>query len=224
MAKVCKAAPDFDCMALLPNQSFGNVKLSSLISSGSWVVLFFYPLDWTFVCPTEICEFSDQSDEFEKVKCKVIGCSVDGEYCHLAWSNVSRAKGGIGQLDIPLLADVSRSVSKKYGVLLDAGHSCRGTFIIDPKGVMRHMSMNDPPVGRNVDEVLRLVKGYQHFEQYGVVCPAKWKSQSDRTIKPDPTGKLKYFSAVNGGAGSKKKNKANITTNKSGNDKCAKKT
>merc|ERR1712241_383580 len=108
-----------------------------------------------------------------------------------------------------------------YGVLLEAGHSCRVTFIIDPKGVIRHMSMNDPPVGRNVDEVLRLVKGYQHFEQHGVVCPAKWKSQSDRTIKPDPTGKLKYFSAVNGN--DKKKKKANTGNNKNGNDDSAKK-
>eukprot|EP00483_Globobulimina_turgida_P000286 UN00286 len=179
----------------MPSQTFGNIKLSAL--RGSWIVLFFYPLDFTFVCPTEICEFSDKSAEFNKIGCKVIGASVDSQYTHYAWSNVQRKKGGIGKLTIPLIADVSRQLSKDYGVLLDEGHSCRGTFIIDPNGVIRHISFNDPPVGRNVDEVLRLVHGYQLFERNGQVCPAKWRSQKDKTIKPHPKDKLEYFSTVN---------------------------
>ena len=127
----------------------------------------------------------------------MIGASVDSQFTHFAWSNTPRKKGGIGKLNIPLLADVSRKLSRDYGVLLDEGHTARGTFIIDPKGIIRHISLNDPPVGRNIDEVLRLVKAYQFFEEHGSVCPAKWKSKKDKTIKPDPKGKLEYFQAVN---------------------------
>eukprot|EP01083_Nonionella_stella_P211633 764992_1 len=150
MAQICKQAPEFECDALMPDQSFGKIKLSTL--RGNWIVLFFYPLDFTFVCPTEICEFSDYSSEFNKIGCKVIGASVDSIYTHYAWSQVPRKKGGIGRLEIPLIGDVSRKLCLDYGVLLDDGHSCRGTFIIDPKGNVRHISFNDPPVGRNIDE------------------------------------------------------------------------
>eukprot|EP01083_Nonionella_stella_P033089 90598_1 len=194
--RIDKPAPDFDCVALMPNQTFENIKLSNL--KGKWVVLFFYPMDFTFVCPTEICEFSDKSTDFDKINCRVIGASVDSQYAHFAWSNVPRNQGGIGQLNIPLLADVSRTLSTDYGVLLEEGHTCRATFIIDPNGVVRHMQMNDPPVGRNIDEILRLVQGYQFADENGSVCPAKWKSQNDPTIKPDPEGKLEYFEAVYG--------------------------
>eukprot|EP01083_Nonionella_stella_P247504 858032_1 len=194
-ARICKPAPEFDCVALLPNQTFENIKLSSL--KGKWVVLFFYPLDFTFVCPTEICEFSDKSAEFDKIKCRVIGASIDSEYTHFAWSNTPRKEGGVGKLAIPLLADVARKVSTDYGVLLDEGHTCRATFIIDPKGVLRHMQMNDPPVGRNIDEILRLVKAYQYTDENGTVCPPQWHSQDDPSIKPDPKAKLEYFESVN---------------------------
>ena len=128
MAQICKNAPEFDCVALMPDQSFANIKLSTL--KGNWIVLFFYPLDFTFVCPTEICEFSDKNGEFAKINCKVIGASIDSQYTHLAWTNTPRNKGGIGKLQIPLLADVSRKVSNDYNVLLDEGHTSRATFII----------------------------------------------------------------------------------------------
>ena len=146
-----------------------------------------------FVCPTEICAFSDKASEFTKINCKVIGASIDSQYTHFAWSNTPRKKGGIGKLEIPLLADVSRKLCKDYGVLLDDGHSCRATFIIDPKGIIRHISFNDPPVGRNIDEILRLVEGYQFFEKHGNVCPAGWNKKNNKTIKPNPTEKLQYF-------------------------------
>eukprot|EP00484_Ammonia_sp_Unknown_P029137 CAMPEP_0197024052 /NCGR_PEP_ID=MMETSP1384-20130603/4699_1 /TAXON_ID=29189 /ORGANISM="Ammonia sp." /LENGTH=195 /DNA_ID=CAMNT_0042452381 /DNA_START=57 /DNA_END=644 /DNA_ORIENTATION=+ len=194
MAQICKPAPEFECDILSPDQTFATLKSSSL--RGSWVVLFTYPLDFTFVCPTEICEFSDKSPEFAKIGCQVIGASVDSKFTHFAWSNVPRNKGGIGKLQIPLIADLSRKLCTDYGVLLDDGHSCRATFIIDPKGIIRHMSFNDPPVGRNVDEVLRLVQAYQFSDKNGVVCPAKWKSAKDKTIVTDPIKKMEYFSTV----------------------------
>mmetsp|Transcript_68499 Transcript_68499/g.61545 ORF Transcript_68499/g.61545 Transcript_68499/m.61545 type:complete len:197 (-) Transcript_68499:103-693(-) len=193
MAQICKQAPEFDCVALMPDQQFGNIKLSELLNKNEWIVLFFYPLDFTFVCPTEICTFSDKAGEFKKLSCRVIGASVDSQYTHFAWSNQERKKGGIGKLNIPLLADVTRKVCRDYGVLLDDGHSCRATFIIDPKGCVRHMSFNDPPVGRSVDEILRLVEGYQYFEEHGNVCPAGWNKKNKKTIKPNPKEKLEYF-------------------------------
>ena len=150
------------------------------------------------MCIDQICAFSDKAAEFKKINCRVIGASVDSQYTHFAWSNTPRKKGGIGNLDIPLLADVKREVCKDYGCLLDDGHSCRATYIIDPKGVIRHISFNDPPVGRSVDEIFRLVQGYQFFEEHGNVCPAGWNKKNDKTIKPNPTDKMEYFSTVKG--------------------------
>jgi peroxiredoxin (alkyl hydroperoxide reductase subunit C) len=161
------------------------------------VVLFFYPLDFTFVCPTEIIEFSDRSDEFRKINTEVIGASIDSKFSHLAWTQTARNKGGLGQLKIPLLADVTRQVAKDYGVLLDdQGHSLRATFIINPSGIILHAQFNSPAVGRNVEETLRLVQGYQYAEIHGEVCPSGWKPGSS-TIKPNPTQKLEYFEKVN---------------------------
>mmetsp|Transcript_86873 Transcript_86873/g.106554 ORF Transcript_86873/g.106554 Transcript_86873/m.106554 type:complete len:199 (+) Transcript_86873:57-653(+) len=187
---VCKSAPKWETDVVMPDMSIVS---QSSDNYKDWVLLFFYPLDFTFVCPTEIIEFSNKASEFKKIGCDILGCSVDSQFTHYAWMKTPRKEGGIGKINIPLLADVSRKISSDFGVLLDEGHTCRGTFIIDPKGIIRHMSFNDPPVGRNVDEYLRLVKAYQFTDKHGEVCPAKWKPGS-KTIKPNPKGSLEYFS------------------------------
>eukprot|EP00808_Paulinella_micropora_P019060 g36.t1 len=194
VARVCQPAPEFEAMACMSDGSLKKVALSE--HQGKWVVLFFYPLDWTFVCPTEIIAFSDKAKDFQKINCEVWGASVDSHYSHLAWTQQDRKRGGLGKINIPLISDLSHSISAKYGVLLPDGHACRATFIIDPKGVIRHLSMNDPPVGRNVDEVYRLVTGYQFTDKHGEVCPAGWYA-GGKTIKPDPKDKLEFFEAVN---------------------------
>jgi len=188
-ASVTKPAPEFKSAAVLPDGQFGNVSLSDY--KGKYVVLFFYPLDFTFVCPTEIIDFSERSDEFRKVGCEVVAASVDSNFSHLAWVQTPRNKGGLGPMKIPIISDLSRSLSKDYGVYLeDTGFTLRGLFIIDGKGIIRHATLNDPPVGRNVDEILRLVQAYQYTDVHGEVCPSGWKPGS-ATIKP--ADKLAYF-------------------------------
>lgn len=133
-------------------------------------MLFFYPLDFTFVCPTEICDFSDRAEEFRKIGCEVVAASIDSKFSHLAWMLTPRNKGGLGKMNIPIIADLTKSIGRDYGVMLEeAGHTARGTFIIDGKGILRHMSVNDPPAGRNVDEYLRLVQAYQYVDKHGEV-------------------------------------------------------
>jgi len=195
LPKINSAAPDFtDANVLMPDKSFGKISLSDF--KGKWVLLFFYPLDFTFVCPTEIIDFSDMSVEFNKINTQVIGASVDSLYSHFHWCKTPRKEGGLGDIKIPLIADLNRKISNDYGVLLnDEGHTCRGTFIIDPKGNLRHFAFNDPPVGRNVAEFLRLVQAYQFADKNGEVCPAKWKP-GGKTIKPDVEGSLEYFAEV----------------------------
>ena len=195
MARVGAQAPDFDCVAVV-GQEFKNVKLSDY--AGKYLVLFFYPLDFTFVCPTEILSFSDRAEEFQKLGCEVLGASVDSHFTHLAWINTSRKEGGLGgSLKMPLLADLGGSISREYGVLMEeVGHTLRGLFIISDKGVIRHITMNDPPVGRNVDEVLRLVQAFKFTDEHGEVCPVNWTPGS-KTMKPDPEGSKEYFSAAN---------------------------
>ncbi|ESO89153.1 hypothetical protein LOTGIDRAFT_183148 [Lottia gigantea] len=187
---ISKQAPDWNGTAVI-NGEFKDIKLSDY--RGKYVVFFFYPLDFTFVCPTEILAFSDRNDEFKKVNTQVIACSVDSQFTHLAWINTPRNKGGLGPLKIPLLSDITHEISKAYGVYLqDLGHSLRGLFIIDPKGILRQVTMNDLPVGRSVDETLRLVQAFQYTDQHGEVCPAGWKPGGD-TIIPDPKESQKYF-------------------------------
>jgi peroxiredoxin (alkyl hydroperoxide reductase subunit C) len=180
-------APDFQNIdAVMPDKQFKKLSLEEF--KGKYLVLFFYPLDFTFVCPTEIISFSDRIKDFEKLNCAVLGASTDSKYSHLAWIETPRKKGGIGDMSFPLLADLKHTLSKDYGVYMeDAGYDCRGLFIIDGKGVIRHITMNDPPVGRNIDEVLRLVAAYQHVDVHGEVCPANWKPGS-ATMNADPKG------------------------------------
>ena len=163
-------------------------------------VLFWYPLDFTFVCPTEITAFSDRAAEFAAIGCSVAAISIDSAFSHLAWINTPRAKGGLGKMAIPVVADVNKSVSRAYGVLVEdeaddmAGVALRGTVIINAKGVVVHHSVNDAPVGRSVDEVLRLVQAFQYVDKHGEVCPAGWKPGS-ASMKADPKGSQAYFAA-----------------------------
>lgn len=188
---VTKPAPDFTAQAVV-NGEFKTVKLSDY--RGKYVLLFFYPLDFTFVCPTEIIAFSDRVADFEKRNVQVIGCSIDSRYSHLAWINTPRAKGGLGQLRYPLAEDLTKKISTDYGVLLDAGIALRGLFLIDKEGVVRHATINDLPLGRSVDEALRVIDALQHFEKHGEVCPADWKPGQAAL---DPKKANEYFEKAN---------------------------
>ncbi|XP_023213497.1 peroxiredoxin-2-like [Centruroides sculpturatus] len=193
-AKVQQSAPNFKGMAVVDKQ-FKEVQLADY--KGKYLVLFFYPLDFTFVCPTEIIAFNDRAKEFKALNTELVAVSTDSHFSHLAWVNTPRKQGGLGDMTIPLLSDFTKSIASDYGVLLeDSGIALRGLFVIDPKGIVRQIIVNDLPVGRSVDEVLRLVKALQFVEKHGEVCPANWKPDSP-TIKPDPEKSKEYFEKVN---------------------------
>nr|ABV60347.1 putative peroxiredoxin [Lutzomyia longipalpis] len=193
-AVISRPAPHFEGTAVV-NGEFTQLSLADF--KGKYVVFFFYPLDFTFVCPTEILAFSDRVEEFRKINTEVIACSVDSHFTHLAWINTPRKEGGLGKIKIPLLSDLSHKISKDYGVYLeDLGHTLRGLFIIDHRGILRQITMNDLPVGRSVDETLRLVQAFQYTDSHGEVCPAGWKPGGD-TIVPNPKEKKKYFEKNN---------------------------
>lgn len=186
-------APDFSADAVVDGK-FKPVSLADY--RGKWLVLFFYPLDFTFVCPTEIIAFSERIGEFRSLGTEVVCASVDSKFSHLAWVNLPRKAGGLGTMNIPIVADITKQMSKDYGVLLPTGISLRGLFIIDPNGVLRQITVNDLPIGRSVDETLRLVKALQFNEKHGEVCPADWKPGSP-TMKDNPWDSKAYFSKVN---------------------------
>eukprot|EP00074_Homo_sapiens_P057191 XP_005274495.1 peroxiredoxin-4 isoform X1 [Homo sapiens] len=191
---VSKPAPYWEGTAVIDGE-FKELKLTDY--RGKYLVFFFYPLDFTFVCPTEIIAFGDRLEEFRSINTEVVACSVDSQFTHLAWINTPRRQGGLGPIRIPLLSDLTHQISKDYGVYLeDSGHTLRGLFIIDDKGILRQITLNDLPVGRSVDETLRLVQAFQYTDKHGEVCPAGWKPGSE-TIIPDPAGKLKYFDKLN---------------------------
>ncbi|XP_074142980.1 thioredoxin-dependent peroxide reductase, mitochondrial isoform X1 [Sminthopsis crassicaudata] len=191
---VTQHAPYFKGTAVV-NGEFKEISLDDF--KGKYLVLFFYPLDFTFVCPTEIVAFSDKANEFHDVNCELVAVSVDSHFSHLAWINTPRKSGGLGHMNITLLSDLTKQISRDYGVLLEGpGLALRGLFIIDPNGVIKHMSMNDLPVGRSVEETLRLVKAFQFVELHGEVCPANWTPDSP-TIKPSPKASKEYFEKVN---------------------------
>ncbi|CAH0767876.1 unnamed protein product [Bemisia tabaci] len=188
-----KPAPIFKGTAVVSGQ-FKEISLDQF--KEKYVVLFFYPLDFTFVCPTEIIAFSDRIDEFRKIGCEVVAASTDSHFSHLAWVNTPRKQGGLGEMSIPLLADKSGKIAREYGVLNEeTGIPYRGLFIIDGKGNLRQITINDLPVGRSVDETLRLVQAFQYTDIHGEVCPAGWKPGS-KTMKPDPKGSQEYFKSV----------------------------
>ena len=188
-ALVQKEAPDFTAAAVV-NEEFKQIKLSDY--RGKYTVLFFYPLNFTFVCPTEIVAFSDRIEEFHQRGAEVIGASVDSQYSHLAWIQSPRSKGGLGGLKYPLVSDITKQISKDYGVLLEGGVALRGLFLIDKAGVIRHVTVNDLPIGRSVDEALRVLDALQFYEKHGEVCPADWKPGA-ATIKPGVKESREYF-------------------------------
>lgn len=191
--QVGQPAPDFTADAVVGGQ-FKQVTLSSY--RGRNVVLFFWPLDFTFVCPTEIIAFSDAHKQFEERNTAVLGVSVDSKFTHLAWTNTPRNKGGLGEVKFPLVSDLTHQISRDYGVLIEgAGVALRGLFLIDKNGIVRHMLINDLPLGRSVEEAIRVVDALAHFEKHGEVCPANWKP-GEKTIKPDPKGAQEFFATV----------------------------
>jgi len=188
---VTKEAPDFTATAVMPDNSFAELSLSSY--RGKYVILFFYPLDFTFVCPSEIIAFDKQLADFEKRNAQVIGVSVDSQFTHLAWKNTPVEQGGIGQVKYPLVADLKKDIARNYGVLLEEeGVALRGLFLIDKEGVVRHALINDLPLGRNVDEALRVLEALQFHEEHGEVCPANWREGQD-AMKPTPEGVAEYL-------------------------------
>ncbi|KAF2488814.1 thioredoxin-like protein [Lophium mytilinum] len=193
IARVQKPAPHFQCTAVVDG-TFEDLSLTAYTSTSQWLVLGFVPMAWTFVCPTEIIAFSDRAAEFSARGAAVAFASTDSEYSLLAWANASRKDGGLGKINIPLLSDKNHKLSKAYGVLIeDEGIALRGLFLIDPKGIVRQITINDLPVGRSVDETLRLIDAFQFTEKYGEVCPANWNPGA-ATIKATPEGNKAYNS------------------------------
>ncbi|KAK9830012.1 hypothetical protein WJX72_009185 [[Myrmecia] bisecta] len=192
-AEVTKPAPDFTAPAVLDGE-ITKVSLSDY--RGKYVILFFYPKDFTFVCPTEIIAFSDRAEEFEKLNCQLIAASTDTEECHLAWIKTPRRKGGLGRMKIPILADTTKEIAARYGVLLhEAGIALRGLFIINPEGHIEHITINNLGIGRSVDETLRTLQAVQFVAEHGEVCPADWKPGS-KTMQADAEGSLDYFESA----------------------------
>ncbi len=188
--QIGQQAPGFETTAVV-GKDFAEIDLASY--RGKWVVLFFYPLDFTFVCPTEITAFSDGVGAFREAGAEVLGCSVDSQFSHLAWVNTPRNQGGLGDVEFPLLADLTKSIGRDYGVLDEAaGITYRGVFIIDPEGKIRFQLVHDLGVGRNPQEVLRVLQAIQYVDANGEVCPVGWEPGDD-TMKPDPIGSRDYF-------------------------------
>jgi peroxiredoxin (alkyl hydroperoxide reductase subunit C) len=187
---VTNPAPDFTAQAVLPDGSFKDLKLSDY--RGKHVLLFFYPLDFTFVCPTEIIAFDKALARFKERGVEVIGVSVDSHYTHWAWRNTPPKAGGIGPVQYPLVADLDKNISRAYDVLVNGAVSLRGLFLIDREGVVRHAVINDLPLGRSVDEALRMVDALQFFEKHGEVCPANWH-KGEEGMKADAAGVAKYL-------------------------------
>ena len=192
MSLVQQTAPEFKAKAVVGHE-FRDISLSGL--RGKWVILFFYPLDFTFVCPTEIIDFSNKADEFKKLNAEVLGCSVDSHYTHLAWINTPRKEGGLGEINYALVSDINKTIAKDYGVLTEGGVALRGLFLIHPKGQIVYEVVHDLSVGRNPDEVVRVLSAFQQVEKTGEVCPSSWKPGA-KTMKADPLGAKEYFSTV----------------------------
>jgi peroxiredoxin 2/4 len=189
---VGKKAPDFTTAAVMPNNEINEqFNLHSYLNKKIGV-LFFYPLDFTFVCPSEIIAFNNRLQEFKNRGVEVIGVSVDSKFSHLAWKNTEINNGGIGQVQYPLVADLSKNISRDYDVLVGEEVALRGTFLIDQEGFVRHQLINDLPLGRNIDEALRMVDALKFFQENGEVCPAGW-NKGKEGMKADSAGVAKYL-------------------------------
>ncbi len=190
---VTKQAPDFTATAIMPDNRFKeDFRLSDY--KGKYVVLFFYPLDFTFVCPSEIIAFDHRLEEFEDRGVEVIGVSVDSHFTHLAWKNTPVNQGGIGDIRYPLVADLSKNIAGDYDVLSGGEVALRGSFLIDKDGVVRHQVVNDLSLGRNIDEMLRMVDALQFHEEHGEVCPAGW-DKGKKGMDASPEGVAKYLAS-----------------------------
>jgi peroxiredoxin (alkyl hydroperoxide reductase subunit C) len=186
-------APDFNVKAALNNSIVNEFSLRQY--RGKNVILFFYPLDFTFVCPTELHAFQEQLQEFESRNAVVIGCSVDSVFSHLAWLNTPKTKGGIQGVAYPLISDLNKSISRNYGVLNEhEGIAYRGLFLIDTEGYVRQQVVNDLPLGRSVDDALRVLDAWIHYQTHGDVCPANWKT-GERAMTPTQEGLEVFFNA-----------------------------
>ena len=187
---VGKPAPDFTAKAVYGNNEIKDLKLSSL--KGKYVVLFFYPLDFTFVCPSELIAFDHRLEEFKARGVEVLSCSIDSHFTHLAWKNTPVNNGGIGQVGYPMVADINHAIAQAYDVESPGGMAYRGSFLIDKNGTVRHQVVNDLPLGRNVDEMLRMVDALQFTEEHGEVCPAGWQ-KGKKGMTASPEGVAKYL-------------------------------
>jgi peroxiredoxin 2/4 len=191
MALIGQKAPQFQAKAVIKDRIVEDFSLSDY--TGQYVVFFFYPLDFTFVCPTELHAFQDRLKEFEKIGAQVVGCSVDSCFSHLAWLNTPKTKGGVEGITYPLVSDLQKTISRAFHVLKEEeGIAYRGLFLLDRHGVIRHQLVNDLPLGRSVDEVLRLIDALSFYEKHGEVCPANWKVGA-RAMKPTEEGLAEYF-------------------------------
>lgn len=191
--QVGRPAPDFTATAVY-DQEFKLIRLLDYI--GKYVVLFFYPLDFTFVCPTEITSFSDLYSRFAEINTEVLGVSVDSEYAHLAWLQTDRDNGGLGDLNYPLISDLTKSISRSYNVLTERGQALRGLFIIDKEGILQHSVVNNLDFGRSVHETLRTLQAIQYVQSHpDEVCPADWKP-GDSTMIADPIKSKEYFKSL----------------------------
>lgn len=189
---VTKEAPDFKATAVMADGSFQDISLADY--RGKKVVLYFYPLDFTFVCPSEIIAFDHRMSEFEKRNTVVLGCSIDSHFTHLAWRNTDINEGGIGQINYPLIADIDKSIARDYDVLVNEAVALRGSFLIDEEGVVRHQVINDLPLGRNIDEMLRMVDALDFHSKHGEVCPAGWQ-EGKEGMKASTEGVAEYLSS-----------------------------
>lgn len=189
---VTKEAPAFVATAVMADDEFQE-EFNLVALRGKYVILLFYPLDFTFVCPTEIIGFDERLGDFKQRECEVVGVSVDSQFSHLAWRRTPREDGGIGQVGFPLVADIDKSIARSYGVLLNDSVALRGLFLIDKEGIVRHAVVNDLPLGRNVDEALRMLDAIRFHEARGDVCPANWEA-GQAGMKPTADGVAEYLS------------------------------
>ncbi|MCF7811125.1 peroxiredoxin [bacterium] len=187
---VTKKAPDFSAQAVMADNSFAELKLSDYL--GKYVVLLFYPMDFTFVCPSEIIAFNKELEKFKSRNAEIIGVSTDSHYSHFAWKNTPVEAGGIGQIKYPLVADLSKNISRDYGILINESVALRGLFLIDRNGIVRHSVINDLSLGRSVDEALRMLDALRFTEEHGEVCPANWR-EGDEAMKPTTEGVANYL-------------------------------
>lgn len=188
---VGKKAPDFTASAVLGNNEITNITFSQ-VTKGKYAVVFFYPLDFTFVCPSELIAFDHRLDEFKKRGVEVLGVSIDSQFTHLAWKNTPVNSGGIGQVQYTLVADVKHEICRAYDVEAEGGVAFRGSFLIDKNGVVRHQVVNDLPLGRNIDEMIRMVDALQFTEEHGEVCPAGW-NKGKAGMKASTSGVAEYL-------------------------------